>query len=181
MKSRISTSIGLTALALTAPTMAMVFAAPAHADSVAPIVWCDDGYYLRTFSSGLTSTPHDFTETIIGALSDCTSPAVSGDPTANGVATFRGSGTGTGSCTNDGTMSETWEVEWANGRTSTITFSTTIKAGKASILSTGAVTAGEFTGSRIIGIPIAADDNVACGTQQGMTDELGRIPTLVAL
>lgn len=181
MKSRTMTIAGLTVLTLTAPNMATAFATPALADAVTPIVWCDDGYYLRTFSSGLTSTPHDFTETIIGALSDCTSPAISGDPTVNGVATFRGSGTGTGSCTDDGTMSEAWEVEWANGRTSTITFSTTVKAGKASILSTGTVTAGEFMGTKIIGIPIAADDNVACGTQQGMTDELGRIPTLVAL
>lgn len=180
MERRTATIIGLTALALTTPNLAAAVAT-ARADAVAPVVWCDDGYLLRSFSSGLTATPHDFTETVSGALADCSSPAVTGDPTADGIATFRGSGTGTGSCTNDGTINETWEIEWPNGRTSTITVSTTIKGGKAAILSTGTVTAGEFMGSKSIGIPMAANDTVACGTQQGMTANLGRISTLVLL
>jgi hypothetical protein len=180
---RIAIIGGLTALVLAAPMAANTFVTPARADAVAPIVWCDDGYYLRTFSSGLTDTPHDFTETLTGVLADCSSPAGDGDPTVNGVATLRESGAGTGSCTNNGMMHETWQIEWANGRTSTIDVSTmvAVKGGKLSVLSAGTVTAGEFVGAKNVGIPLAVNDDVACGTPQGMTAAVGRISTMVLL
>ncbi len=167
-------------LPMLAVSMAPPFAVPARADAAAPTVWCDDGYYVRTFSPGLTGTPHDFTETVTGELADCSSPA-SADPTVNGVATIRGSGTGTGSCTNDGTMTETWQIEWANGRMTTITASTAvvIRGNKTSILSTGTVTAGEFLGSKSVVMPQAVTDDIACGTSRGMAAAVGGVSTLV--
>jgi hypothetical protein len=180
MERRIAAIGWLMALVL---PIATTLAPPARADAAAPSLWCDDGYYLRTFSPGLTGTPHDFTETVTGVFADCSSPATGGDPTVNGVATFRGSGTGTGSCDDDGTMNETWNVEWANGRSSTISISTTIliTGNKTSTLSTGTVTAGEFLGAKSVGIPMAAIDDRACGTSQGMAAVVDVISTLVFL
>lgn len=183
-QGRATTTGGLITLMLAA-SMVTTFAAPApaRADATAPIVWCDAGYYVRTYSAGLTSTPHDFTETVTGVLADCSSPATAGDPTVNGIATIRGSGTGTGSCTNDGTMAENWQIEWANGRTTTLTISTAVvvKGDKTLVLSTGTVTAGEFLGAKSVVIPSAVTDDVACRTPQGMTATVGGVSTLVLL
>ncbi len=158
--------------ALTAPAHATPpQAGPAHA--VAAGTTTCAGSQTVAYSPGLTLRAREVTLHGTSTLGRCTSSADPG--ITGGRSTFTAAGRV--SCTSGG-YSGTRRISWNNGRTSTLSFRTTVSvSGGASIATIkGKVTAGEFSGQKwSAAFTMFADRPAACASAEGLPTASGRL------
>jgi hypothetical protein len=131
------------------------------------------GSQTVAYSPGLTLKRREVTLNGTSTLSRCASTA---DPTITaGRSTFHA--TGRLSCTS-GTYSGTRKITWNNGRTSTLSFdsSLSVNAGQSLVAVRGAVTDGEFSGQKwSAAFTMFTARPRSCATAEGLPTASGKL------
>ena len=144
----------------------------ARAHTAAATVTCT-GSQTVAYSPGLSSRHRHVTVHGTTTLGRCVS---AGDPGITAArSTFRA--TGRFSCTSGG-YSGTRKIQWNNGRTSTMSFTSTVSvnAGQSIMAIKGEVTDGEFSGKRWSAtFTMFSAKPEACGTPEGLPTAAGRV------
>lgn len=125
------------------------------------------------YSPGLTLTPRTVTFTETDTYSTC----VSTDPTLTSGASSTTLST-VGSCLGAGPGTASITINWNNSQSSTIGLSYTdvIAGGVETLIGTGTVTSGQFTGgTALITIILTAPNPLQCLTSTGATSQSGSI------
>ena len=133
------------------------------------------GQQATSYDPGVTLTPRTVHITTDGVLGPC----ASSDPTLLS-GSYHDDVTGTVDCT-FGSVHGIRTIAWNNGRTSTVSFATTLDAkpdGETVVVEQGTVTAGEFTGDATLStITLAQTALAACATPTGVTSTAGPVTT----
>ncbi|WP_439676764.1 hypothetical protein [Embleya sp. MST-111070] len=154
--------------ALTAAIIALVPIPTAHA---ADSTTCT-GSSTVTYSPGLTFTPRTVTYNEAETLTSC----LSTDATLTAGASTNTTTLPGASCLGAGPGSGTYTITWNNGHTSvlTLTYTDVIAAGVETVIGTGTVTAGQFTGgTALVTTVLTAPDPLQCLTTTGVTSQTG--------
>jgi hypothetical protein len=144
----------------------------ARAHTAAATVTCE-GSQTVAYSPGLTLRARQATIHGTTTLSRCVSATDPGITAAR--STFRA--TGRLSCTSGG-YSGTRKIVWNNGRTSTMSFtsSVSVNAGQSVVAIKGEVTDGEFSGKRWSAtFTMLTARPAACATSEGLPTAAGRV------
>lgn len=173
VKSRLVKRSSSTLAGIALAAAMIVFAAPqAHAD---PVDLACVGTRTVTWSPGLTLVERDVTTNISTIYGSCTSPVA---PEITSGTSF-GSFQETSSClTGLQPAAGQTTIHWNTGETSTFSFNVTITrvGGNAVITSTGAITAGKFTGSTAEQVVTNATlDTLDCLQPGGVTSATGAL------
>jgi hypothetical protein len=172
-----SSRLVLVAMAVTGMSLvaaALVPAASARVDTTRRLglATCE-GSQTVAYSPGMSLKPRQVTIDGTATLSHCTSSA---DPTiTGGRSAFHAAGMF--SCLS-GTASGTRTITWNNGRTSTLSFtsSVSVNAGESVVAVRGTVTDGEFDGQKWSAVStMFASRPAACATPEGVPTTYARL------
>jgi len=127
-----------------------------------------------TYNPGLTFTPRTVSFTETDTLSTC----LSTDTTLTSGGSTNTLSLAGASCLGAGPGSGAYTINWNNGQSSTLalTYTDVIAAGVETVIGTGTVTSGEFTGgTALVTIVVTAPDPLQCLTSAGVTSQTGTI------
>lgn len=126
------------------------------------------------YSPGLTFTPRTVTFTETDTYSTC----LSTDPTLTSGSSVNTVSLAGASCLGAGPGTATYTINWNNSQSSTLALSYTdvIAGGVETLIGTGTVTSGQFTGgTALVTIVLTAPNPLQCLTTTGATGQSGVI------
>lgn len=168
---------GMAIIGVSLVAAALVPEASARVDAMRPLARAGtttcEGSQTVAYSPGMTLKPRQVTIHGTATLSHCASSA---DPTITaGRSTFHAAGRF--SCVS-GTVSGVRKITWNNGRTSTLSFtsSVSVNAGESVVAVRGTVTDGEFDGQKWSAVStMFASRPAACATPEGVPTTYARL------